>query len=663
VTLLAFLTLGLSGCPSPGHKGTADGGSHHLRDGGSGPTTDGGAVDGGAPDGGPDAGGPDAGPPIDGSWTQWIPPGTPARDATAVVFDTTRDVTFLFGGCCDTHSNELADSWTWNGTVWTQLAPAVSPPARAGHAMAFDARRGVVVLFGGANRGNDLGDTWEWNGTTWTQAAPANSPTPRSGHAMTYDAQRGVTLLFGGYSASDNADLAETWTWDGTNWTLLAPATSPSPRESVSLAYDSARQVSVLFGGYDDAAGLDLGDTWEWNGSTWTARHPAHVPGVRSAYACAFDATRGVTLVFGGDNSSPTGPLGDLWAWSGTDWGPLSPSTVPDPRSGAAMAFDTARGVAVLFGGLSTAQGGDGSDTWEWNGTSWTVRVPDSSPPAAYGPAMAFDSGRGVHVLYGSATAPGGDASVFTWEWSGERWSQVPSSNSPSEAVNGVMAYDSRRAVTVYYAYETWEWDGRSWTQLSPPVSPAGASNAAMAYDSARGVAVLFGGCCDEQGQDLNQTWEWDGTTWSLAAPPVSPPGRERSALAYDSDRGATVLFGGADMSGAVLDDTWEWNGTTWTAVTPAASPAARASHAMVYDQKRGVTLLFSGQGLNGVALDDTWAWDGSRWIPVANPISPPPRAAFGMDYDSIQGVVVVFGGVADTTGFALNDTWTWAAE
>ena len=35
--------------------------------------------------------------------------------------------------------------------------------------MAYDAARGVTVLFGGYDGANYLGDTWEWNGTSWTQ--------------------------------------------------------------------------------------------------------------------------------------------------------------------------------------------------------------------------------------------------------------------------------------------------------------------------------------------------------------------------------------------------------------------------------------------------------------------------------------------------------------
>jgi hypothetical protein len=65
------------------------------------------------------------------------------------------------------------DTWTWDGTDWTQESPAHSPAARYSPGMAYDAATGQVVLFGGGN-GKYLGDTWTWTDSDWTQR-PAGS--------------------------------------------------------------------------------------------------------------------------------------------------------------------------------------------------------------------------------------------------------------------------------------------------------------------------------------------------------------------------------------------------------------------------------------------------------------------------------------------------------
>jgi len=71
---------------------------------------------------------------------------------------------------------------------------------------------------------------------------------------MAYDSARGVTVLFGG-----DRDDGKTWEWDGASWTERN-ITGPSPRWEHAMVYDSARRVSVLFGG---GLGPEKGDTWD----------------------------------------------------------------------------------------------------------------------------------------------------------------------------------------------------------------------------------------------------------------------------------------------------------------------------------------------------------------------------------------------------------------
>ena len=60
---------------------------------------------------------------------------------------------------------------------WTKPAPAVHPVPGPCQAMADDAATGDVVLFGGSgSRHQLLNDTWTWNGSTWTQQHPAVQP-------------------------------------------------------------------------------------------------------------------------------------------------------------------------------------------------------------------------------------------------------------------------------------------------------------------------------------------------------------------------------------------------------------------------------------------------------------------------------------------------------
>src|SRR5438132_14194009 len=80
------------------------------------------------------------------------------------------------------------------------------------------------------------------------------------------------------------------------------------------------------------------------------------------------------------------------------------------------------------------------------------------------------------------------------------------------------------------------------WVRLSPATSPPARSYLAMTYDPASGKIVMFGGY-DGTGY-LNDTWTFDGTTWSQVAAPISPPRRAAAQIAYDASTQKVVLFG-----------------------------------------------------------------------------------------------------------------------
>ena len=120
------------------------------------------------------------------------------------------------------------------------------------------------------------GDTWEWDGKNWTQIKSTTSPLGRHLHAMAYDSARQRTVLFGGNKALTTTSLGDTWAWDGKVWTLMKPTNPPRRRWSHGMAYDSNRRRTVLFGGttWIPFKPPILSDTWEWGKATLTASTP-----------------------------------------------------------------------------------------------------------------------------------------------------------------------------------------------------------------------------------------------------------------------------------------------------------------------------------------------------------------------------------------------------
>lgn len=182
---------------------------------------------------------------------------------------------------------------------------------------------------------------------------------------------------------------------------------------------------------------------------------------------------------------------------------------------------------------------------------------------------------------------------------------------------------------------------------------PSARMSHAMAFDSRRARSVLFGGLAPDTATHLDDTWIWQGESWTQTND-IGPAPRSEAAMAYDETRDRVVLFGGYDGN-ATFNDTWEWNGEDWTQ-TAESGPSARRGHSMVFDNRRKRMLLFGGEA-SGVALDDTWEWNGEEWVQVEDS-GPSPRSYHAMAFDRKRARAVLFGGIV--RGESLGDTWEW---
>ncbi|MGH9151571.1 MAG: Kelch repeat-containing protein [Acidimicrobiales bacterium] len=247
------------------------------------------------------------------AWKKLSPATSPGgRQGHSMATDKVSRTVVLFGGLAylssqTSHATTLAETWTWDGLArtWTEQTPPVSPPQRWAASMAPHPPTGTVVLFGGQPQplpGAQLGDTWTWDGAAkaWTPQAPAVSPPARSGASMAYDARRKEVVVFGGYG-TDGIPLGDTWTWDGTQWTEETPATRPPARASAAMAYDALRQRVVLFGGYVPGFGKNMADdTWTWDGTTWVQQAPLTRPPHRRDASMAYHSGTQKSVLFGG---------------------------------------------------------------------------------------------------------------------------------------------------------------------------------------------------------------------------------------------------------------------------------------------------------------------------------------------------------------------------
>lgn len=536
------------------------------------------------------------------------------------------------------------------------------PQARVLPATVFEPNRGTILQFGGYDEWS-LGDTWRWHGATqaWNRIATANRPSPRYGHRMVHDLARDQVLLFGGYDGSFRND---TWYWDGSAWFELFPATAPGGRYRHGLAYDAQRGRAVLYGGWNNGR---YQDTWEWTGNQWLQRLPTSSPGPLEDPGMVYDPCSRTTFLFGGINGGGS-RTNNTWTWNGQAWTELFPATRPPVRMGSQLAFVPGRNRIVMHGGETSGASLD--DTWEWDcvARNWTQVVAGGGPGPRQNHTLVYDPTRDRAVLMGGDRTPSpGIQFSDVWEWDGTTWTQhhatMPTGrwgtsmafHAPGGAGNHMLLFGGRWNPSAGQQLgDTWLWNGTAWSQPSLSLSPSPRGHTALVYDPARQQTVLFGGWT---GVLNGETWTWSGTAWTQRSPSVAPSARDEHKMTFHpglGTAGEVVLFGG--YTGVANNELWSWDGTNWTNRTQASgNPAARWYHTIAYDPVGDRIVLFGGY--NGSSrFGDTWSWTlQNGWVQLAPVQSPSARYTHAMAYDPTRGSVVLFGG---HDGADRGDTW-----
>lgn len=332
--------------------------------------------------------------------------------------------------------------------------------------------------------------------------------------------------------------------------------------------------------------------------------------------------------------------LSILWAASPASaatgsWSNPSLFLSPYARYGGAMAFDPISNTTVLFGG-DVPNGPYNpttlNDTWEWNGSTWSVDHPATAPEypsLGETPALAYDPlNRGLILFDGQ-----------TWEWTGSSWNLLQPANVPTGTGFSIpgnhptMATDTDNGSVVLLVNdndtnneETWEWNGSDWVQESPVVEPPCCG--IIGYDPAHNTMLY---------QVQDQTWEWDGFYWLQ----LNPADEINPIAMTAGPEGSGLLAITGTPEGSPLS-TYEWTGTDWRQVETTTVPLVTAGPSLA-DGPTGVVLFGGGTTTGSDVSNATWVFATDQTTPPANTPEVPyvlalPLLTFGL----ISGTLIV---------------------
>jgi len=292
----------------------------------------------------------------------------------------------------------------------------------------------------------------------------------------------------------------------------------------------------------------------------------------------------------------------------------------------------------------------------------WEKKVSSGAPGQRSGPMMTFHP---PNVLLVGGSNTGGTSLSDTWEWNGATWTQrcgAPlASCGISPQPSNVLAYHAALNRSVWAGFtQTAQWNGSTWTSAgSLPSGTYGGDTLNYQSNPPSGAAprlLMYGG-----GLLQNDIIAWNGSWTRIYGPATcssSAPCVFNHAAAYDSNTRRLVSYGGdGNPNPPAPASTREWDDVALTSKTTSTIPIFRMAHRMVYDSIRKRVVMFGGHPGAGASYDDTWEYYGGNWSPVSAVTKPPPRSAFGMAFDSARGRVVIYGG-GSSGALAPADVW-----
>jgi hypothetical protein len=455
-----------------------------------------------------------------------------ARENAAMAFDSTSGRTVMYGGISST-GTPLNDTWTWDGSSWSQLSTA-SPGALSSARMSDDPADGGVLLMGvllPSNPGVVSGGcavsssgvgvgTVVPNSATGVTTAPSGQATvpPSSGRSLpavppvnpppALTAQPVATLppspvpyqTLPSCPTPAPSPPLQTWLLTGKGWTQLASTSTygtDTPGIGSQMAYDSTtREVVAVSPGSSiciEGGPLRAGAQPQVLCPLVGAAQPGAASG-SSALAPPCPATAGNTMCPAFVPSLTT------WTWSHGRWARRGGAILAGVYGGTLVSDSASTHVTMVVEVSSPQPGCTGTSpptcpeappgfaVYAWAGSAWSASTVTTATSAAFSLAGAAVASAGGHALAVNSSG------VYAWSSSQSPWSLQATTPQPDPRAGAAMAEGPHGSIVLFggtrggagffsgYApagagpalgSDTWTWDGSAWRHLAGAVPPS----------------------------------------------------------------------------------------------------------------------------------------------------------------------------------------------
>ena len=466
-------------------------------------------------------------------------------------------------------------------------------------------------------------DTWLYSTSTstWTNVSTqTNGVSPNvvlPAYAMSTNQQ---VLVFGGFDNYPYTFSSDTYLFDipTLTWTQITPTPGPLPFDILnSMVFYPPTNSFILLESTTD-------QTWSFQGSTWTLLAPAASPvGISYPVYMVYVSSDNCIYALSTDNNEDTW---QLWKYDGLTWTQIVTASTPygyGSSSGETLSMVYVSDLDKIYAFQSTAVFAYTVSTQTWNLVNNTLPI---SPSLQNVNQVAVNTVQNaINYLFspqlntGATTAPTVPAPTNTFNYllSTDVWSRYNTAPQP-KIINAGTCYDSLRNVywlvngensvlisSINYVNQLWKFDNSTklWTLVTPlTTGPIDKIYPNVVYDTLADKVVLYGGYSSE-------TWVYDpdANVWLLVPFVGTQPGaRVNSSFVYDPDTNTSILFGGQILPvlQTLSNDVWSFDAVLlrWTQLSvdsASSGPPQAAQVTMAYNTTNKAFVLFFGSLLS----------------------------------------------------------------
>ncbi len=315
-------------------------------------------------------------------------------------------------------------------------------------------------------------------------------------------------------------------------------------------------------------------------------------------------------------------------------WIPLNPEGVrPRERVGwQKLVYDEKHDVIWLFAAAGGERyQAYANDVWLYDVKQnfWrqiqkisTERNPSDRPSWRHAEqGRTYDASKGLIVLFGQQSDAEGKNDTWTFDVGTLTWEEIKPSGDipPLPHFEYALEYDRNsdvsvlwggsRAFTYPYPSDVWELNltKREWKKypFSPPNAPEGRRAHSLAYCDSLGGVVMFGGTNEFEANIpsyYNDIWLYQAKnhTWRKLRNQNPPPGRMQFSFDYDPINNFCMVFSGTRVSGELFSDTWIYDvssGNWYEVETDTSPPPYGGGDMLVYARSINKFLFMSKDG------------------------------------------------------------------